>query len=158
MNRSLPPVIWTVSISSSSVTVTTRYLRRRTASLAGRVPRRPDGFGRIFYRRRRRRVKRKSGNLDDFCRRWGGDIQVHGGARRRQRDERRMPDQPGAPDGSHTGRRVSSRPRHGRRAWTRCMRACSSSPRASTAHCLPPVCTSGSWANPTTGATTRSSA
>ncbi|MGE8169828.1 glucans biosynthesis glucosyltransferase MdoH [Pseudomonas putida] len=31
------------------------------------------GFGRIFYRRRRRRVKRKSGNLDDFCRRWGGE-------------------------------------------------------------------------------------
>ena len=31
------------------------------------------GFGRIFYRRRQRRVKRKSGNLDDFCRRWGSD-------------------------------------------------------------------------------------
>ncbi|MBD1551857.1 glucans biosynthesis glucosyltransferase MdoH [Pseudomonas typographi] len=31
------------------------------------------GFGRIFYRRRRRRVKRKSGNLDDFCRRWGSE-------------------------------------------------------------------------------------
>ncbi|MFC3609479.1 glucans biosynthesis glucosyltransferase MdoH [Stutzerimonas tarimensis] len=30
-----------------------------------------EGFGRIFYRRRRRRVKRKSGNIDDFCRRWG---------------------------------------------------------------------------------------
>lgn len=30
-----------------------------------------NGFGRIFYRRRRRRVKRKSGNIDDFCRRWG---------------------------------------------------------------------------------------
>ncbi|GAA4329309.1 glucans biosynthesis glucosyltransferase MdoH [Pigmentiphaga soli] len=29
------------------------------------------GFGKIFYRRRRRRVKRKSGNIDDFCRRWG---------------------------------------------------------------------------------------
>ncbi|CAJ0998365.1 glucans biosynthesis glucosyltransferase MdoH [Sodalis praecaptivus] len=29
------------------------------------------GTGRIFYRRRRRRVKRKSGNIDDFCRRWG---------------------------------------------------------------------------------------
>ncbi|WP_413723837.1 glucans biosynthesis glucosyltransferase MdoH [Sodalis sp. RH16] len=29
------------------------------------------GCGRIFYRRRRRRVKRKSGNIDDFCRRWG---------------------------------------------------------------------------------------
>ncbi|HEY4316480.1 MAG TPA: glucans biosynthesis glucosyltransferase MdoH [Herbaspirillum sp.] len=30
-----------------------------------------NGFGRIFYRHRVRRVKRKSGNIDDFCRRWG---------------------------------------------------------------------------------------
>ena len=37
------------------------------------VCRETKGFGRIFYRRRRRRVKRKSGNLDDFCRRWGSD-------------------------------------------------------------------------------------
>jgi len=37
------------------------------------VCRESKGFGRIFYRRRRRRVKRKSGNLDDFCRRWGSD-------------------------------------------------------------------------------------
>lgn len=29
------------------------------------------GFGKIFYRHRRYRVKRKSGNIDDFCRRWG---------------------------------------------------------------------------------------
>lgn len=29
-------------------------------------------FDRLFYRRRRARVKRKSGNLADFCRRWGG--------------------------------------------------------------------------------------
>jgi membrane glycosyltransferase len=29
--------------------------------------------GRLFYRRRERRVKRKSGNIDDFCRRWGAD-------------------------------------------------------------------------------------
>ena len=29
------------------------------------------GFGRIYYRHRKRRVKRKSGNIDDFCRRWG---------------------------------------------------------------------------------------
>ena len=35
------------------------------------VCREVDGFGHIFYRRRRRRVKRKSGNIDDFCRRWG---------------------------------------------------------------------------------------
>jgi membrane glycosyltransferase len=32
-----------------------------------------DGYGRIFYRRRHRRVKRKSGNIDDFCRRWAKD-------------------------------------------------------------------------------------
>ncbi|MHA6197776.1 glucans biosynthesis glucosyltransferase MdoH [Pseudomonas wadenswilerensis] len=37
------------------------------------VCREAKGFGRIFYRRRRRRVKRKSGNLDDFCRRWGSE-------------------------------------------------------------------------------------
>ncbi|MGN2433150.1 glucans biosynthesis glucosyltransferase MdoH [Pseudomonas syringae] len=37
------------------------------------VCRETKGFGRIFYRRRRRRVKRKSGNLDDFCRRWGSE-------------------------------------------------------------------------------------
>jgi len=30
-----------------------------------------DGFGRIHYRRRRSRIKRKSGNVSDFCRRWG---------------------------------------------------------------------------------------
>jgi len=29
------------------------------------------GFGRIFYRRRRVRIERKSGNVSDFCRRWG---------------------------------------------------------------------------------------
>jgi len=29
------------------------------------------GFGRIFYRVRRHRIKRKSGNVADFCRRWG---------------------------------------------------------------------------------------
>lgn len=31
-----------------------------------------DAEDRLFYRRRTRRVKRKSGNIDDFCRRWGG--------------------------------------------------------------------------------------
>jgi membrane glycosyltransferase len=33
--------------------------------------RRANGFGRIFYRRRQHRIKRKSGNVADFCRRWG---------------------------------------------------------------------------------------
>ena len=30
-----------------------------------------DNGCQIFYRHRKRRVKRKSGNIDDFCRRWG---------------------------------------------------------------------------------------
>lgn len=30
-----------------------------------------DAFGRVFYRRRRSNLKRKSGNIADFCRRWG---------------------------------------------------------------------------------------
>jgi membrane glycosyltransferase len=30
-------------------------------------------FGRIFYRWRQHRIKRKSGNIADFCRRWGRD-------------------------------------------------------------------------------------
>src|SRR5436190_10528019 len=29
------------------------------------------GFGHVFYRWRRHRIKRKSGNIADFCRRWG---------------------------------------------------------------------------------------
>jgi membrane glycosyltransferase len=31
------------------------------------------GFGRIFYRWRQHRIKRKSGNVADFCRRWGAE-------------------------------------------------------------------------------------
>ena len=38
-----------------------------------RLCRAVDGFGHIFYRRRRRRVKRKTGNIDNFCRRWGSN-------------------------------------------------------------------------------------
>lgn len=30
-----------------------------------------NGFGRIFYRKRRTPINRKSGNVADFCRRWG---------------------------------------------------------------------------------------
>ena len=30
-----------------------------------------DGFGRLFYRHRRNNIKRKSGNIADFLRRWG---------------------------------------------------------------------------------------
>jgi membrane glycosyltransferase len=47
----------------------------RAAEVAAwfRVCREAGGFGRIFYRWRRHRIKRKSGNVADFCRRWGGD-------------------------------------------------------------------------------------
>ncbi|HVT34838.1 MAG TPA: glucans biosynthesis glucosyltransferase MdoH [Nevskiaceae bacterium] len=34
-----------------------------------------DGFGHIHYRRRRHRIKRKSGNIADWCRRWGSRYQ-----------------------------------------------------------------------------------
>jgi membrane glycosyltransferase len=37
----------------------------------GRLCEAVNGFGRIFYRWRRHRIKRKSGNIADFCRRWG---------------------------------------------------------------------------------------
>lgn len=32
-----------------------------------------NGFGRIFYRKRREALHHKSGNIADFCRRWGAD-------------------------------------------------------------------------------------
>jgi len=32
-----------------------------------------NAFSRVFYRWRRHRIKRKSGNVADFCRRWGAD-------------------------------------------------------------------------------------
>ncbi|HEX3177642.1 MAG TPA: glucans biosynthesis glucosyltransferase MdoH [Methylomirabilota bacterium] len=32
-----------------------------------------SGYGRIFYRLRKHRIKRKSGNIADFLRRWGGN-------------------------------------------------------------------------------------
>lgn len=38
-----------------------------------RLCRELNAFGRLFYRRRRHRIKKKSGNIADFCRRWGRD-------------------------------------------------------------------------------------
>jgi membrane glycosyltransferase len=35
--------------------------------------RRCNAFGRVFYRLRQHRIKRKSGNIADFCRRWGSN-------------------------------------------------------------------------------------
>ena len=45
----------------------------RVAEIAGWADlcRAVDGFGRVYYRWRQHRIKRKSGNIGDFCRRWG---------------------------------------------------------------------------------------
>ena len=115
-----------------------------------------DGFGHIFYRRRRRRVKRKSGNIDDFCRRWGSSYRymVVLDADSVMSGEcltslvRLMEANPNAGI-------IQTAPRP--RAWTPSMRACSSSLHASTGRCSPPGSISGSWASRTTGVTTRSS-
>jgi membrane glycosyltransferase len=37
----------------------------------GELCERVQGFGKIFYRRRKLRIHKKSGNISDFCRRWG---------------------------------------------------------------------------------------
>lgn len=115
------------------------------------------GEGQIFYRRRRRRVKRKSGNIDDFCRRWGSqysymvvldaDSVMTGDCL--CGPVRLMEANPNA--GSFSRRRK-------RPAWIRCMRAVSSSRPACMGHCLQPVCTSGNLASRTTGGITRLSA
>ena len=88
----------------------------------------------------------------------GPQVPLHGRARRRQRHERRLPDDAGAHRRGqprrrhHPDRAARRRPRH---ASTR---ASSSSPPASTDRCSPQACISGSSASRTTGATTRSSA
>ena len=115
-----------------------------------------DAVGRLFYRRRTHRLKRKSGNLADFCRRWGrnyrymvvldADSVMSGECLTTAR----------ADDGSQPRLPASSRRCRSRRGARRCSRACSSSPTASTVRSSPRGCTSGSSGNPTTGDTTRS--
>ena len=45
--------------------------------------------GHIFYRRRRINLKRKSGNVADFCRRYGGSLHLHDRLRCRLGHDRR---------------------------------------------------------------------
>ena len=54
-------------LSDSSEPDTLTAERRAWLALCAAV----GGTGRIFYRWRRHRIKRKSGNVADFCRRWG---------------------------------------------------------------------------------------
>ncbi len=48
---------------------TSQWIEEETAWLE--LCRQLDAFGRIFYRKRRKPINRKSGNVSDFCRRWG---------------------------------------------------------------------------------------
>ena len=98
------------------------------------------GFGRIFYRWRRHRVKRKTGNVADFCRRWGSQYRYM-----------IVLDADSVMSGDCLATLVrlmepipapaSSRPRRRRWAARPCTRACSSSPRVSTARCSRRACT-----------------
>jgi membrane glycosyltransferase len=54
-------------LSDSSDPDTLTAERRAWYGLCAEV----GGFGRVFYRWRRHHIKRKSGNVADFCRRWG---------------------------------------------------------------------------------------
>ncbi len=116
------------------------------------------GFGRMFYRWRQHRIKRKSGNIADFCRRWGGNYRYMVVLDADSVMSGTMPDDAAAADGSQSRRRHHPDRAARRRPRDACTRASSSSQRASTARCSPRACISGSSANRTTGATTRSSA
>lgn len=48
---------------------TSQWIEEETAWLE--LCRQLKAFGRIFYRKRRKPINRKSGNVSDFCRRWG---------------------------------------------------------------------------------------
>jgi len=48
---------------------TNKWIEEETAWLE--LCRQLNAFGRIFYRKRRTPINRKSGNVSDFCRRWG---------------------------------------------------------------------------------------
>ncbi len=53
----------------SDSTDTSKWIEEQTAWLE--LCRQLNAFGRIFYRKRRKPINRKSGNVSDFCRRWG---------------------------------------------------------------------------------------
>jgi membrane glycosyltransferase len=117
-----------------------------------------DGSKRVFYRWRQHRIKRKSGNIADFCRRWGRNYRymivldadsVMSGECLARLVQLARPIRPPA----------SSRPHHAPAAATRCSRAVQQfggatyGPMFTGRHSL-----LASSASRTTGATTRSSA
>ena len=107
------------------------WVRGGTA-LAPDVVRALDGQGRIFYRNRVENTSRKSGNIADFCRRWGGRYRYMIVL---DADSIMSGDDPGG-DGAAHGAPSPRGPDPGRRRCrstaSRCSRACCSSPAAST--------------------------
>ncbi|KAI1692773.1 glycosyl transferase family 2 domain-containing protein [Ditylenchus destructor] len=115
------------------------------------------GRGRIHYRWRQRRVKKKAGNVADFCRRWG-------------RNYRYMVvlDADSVMSGDCLLGLVRLMEKHPRAGILQAAnQVCGhDTPHARaqqfasrvTVDSSPPACSSGSWARPITGATTRSSA
>ena len=116
------------------------------------------GGERIFYRRRSRNLKRKTGNIEDFVTALGRRLRLHAGARRRQPDVRPEHDRAGRAHGRQPGGRAHPGAAQAGPRPDRCSPACCSSPASSTARCPPPASATGRWARATTGATTRSSA
>ena len=117
-----------------------------------------NGFGRVFYRWRKHRIKRKSGNIGDFCRRWGrnyrymvvldADSVMSGDCLTRLV----LIAEANPGDRHHSDRPARGGPRHV------FMRGCNSSQVPPTARSSPPACITGNWASRITGDTTPSSA
>ena len=114
-----------------------------------------QGFGKIFYRHRRNNIRRKSGNIADFLRRWG-----------RNYDYMIVFDADSVMAGTTLVRlveimdlilkRASFRPLPQPSIATHFSAGSSNSPAAPTVPCLPPDCASGNWAKVTIGDITRS--
>ena len=103
-----------------------------------RAVQRGGGVGRVVPRVERLRAasstaaaacasQRKSGNVADFCRRWGRALPLHDHARRRQRHGGETLVRAGAADGGAPRRRHDPDRAGRRRTGARCSRACSSS-------------------------------
>jgi membrane glycosyltransferase len=91
--------------------------------------------GRVYYRRRHAPHQAQERQRRRLLPPLGARLPLHGRARRRQRDEWRLPGRAGAPDGGEPARRHRADRAARGRARARCTRASSSSPRACTARC-----------------------
>ena len=85
--------------------------RRRTAPPGPSCASALGDGARVYYRWRTLRTKPQGRQRGRLLPPLGPRLPLHGGARRRQRDERRLPGDAGAPDGSESAAPASCRPR-----------------------------------------------